>query len=752
MLRGTSFTSSCATLVLLAATWQPSYASVHSVCSTCEYHSINAAITGIPLGPGVTILVSGGPYREKVAINNKDGQSTNREVVRASGTVVVDGSDPYNSTSLWTQVGTDSTYFAHDTSGVTPPDWLLIVDDVQYQYVPDTSWANLHTGQWGYNAGNSRIYINAGSTANPGTKAIYVGARTMGFNVDNSDYLTIAGFTVTRASGKGIDVRGTNGGTRTLGVIVDSCSVTQSFSQGIFLRDASNCIVRNSSSSYNGSYGILLDYSDNCQIVNNRTFSNDAPFASWGGVAGIKLGSATTDSTEVKDITIDYNVSYGNEDSGIDLKAARRVLVRRNVCYANGDHGFDNNHTDSTTFINNLAFRNNHDGLSVENTSRWVNVFNNMFVHNGIDGTQLASDGPVCEMQILGDSAFVSDYNVVVPLSRLKRGDVSNHWWRSVVERHTTEFVTFQGYRDSTASLDEHSYTTLPAFADTTSPDFTLTSSSDNAVDAAKTNMTGWLTPMWLSVDPRGYVTHDYAGTSNDGAGSPDYGDIGAYEFDSTPGAPTIDFISWGRWDFSVNWVNSGDDGAVGTAGTAEVLANNVVVASAPVYPTESEQCIPVGAAPCTGFSVKLRITEADNGKTVESNTVSGSTLCSGSTTSDCTYSQLQPPPESSAKHMKVGTDYALALDQPSPNPTVSGGLIGYSIPRALSGQQIDLSMFDIGGRRASQLVSGPAKAGRFTVSISGDGAGQRKLRPGVYYARLRIAGEVFTRTIVLTH
>jgi hypothetical protein len=101
---------------------------------------------------------------------------------------------------------------------------------------------------------------------------------------------------------------------------------------------------------------------------------------------------------------------------------------------------------------------------------------------------------------------------------------------------------------------------------------------------------------------------------------------------------------------------------------------------------------------------------------------------------------------------MKVGTDYALALDQPSPNPTVSGGLIGYSIPRALSGQQIDLSMFDIGGRRASQLVSGPAKAGRFTVSISGDGAGQRKLRPGVYYARLRIAGEVFTRTIVLTH
>ncbi len=534
--------------------------------------------------------------------------------------------------------------------------------------------------------------------------------------------------------------------------------------------------VSSNAVSNNGSHGIYLVNSDSgCVVSYNTASTNDAPASDRGGINGIRIGDRTTepiDTVYTHNHAVEFNEAFDNEDTGIEFRA-NAVRSRYNRSWSNGDHGYDHLYCVDVWHVGDLSVGNDRSGMSFEANGWRASLRNCVIANNGRDANrrdyeiELDSNIPAQPHPLLG---FSSKYNVVfrdntqttdsvliavgnvhetgAGGSQTGNDGCSSYgtcYGRNQLARFQSEHLSGAGYHAD--SLEAHSRGLEPTFVNSAIGDFTPVAGSA-VIDAADTTVTGH-----LPRDIRGYVRHDYAGTANSGyPGGFAYADIGPYEFDSAPGAPTIDLISWGRYDFSVNWVNSGDDGAVGTAGTVEVLANNVVVASAPVYTTGAEQCIPVDAASCTGYSVKLRITEVDNGKTVESNTVTGSTLCSGTTTSDCTYASLLPPEESSAKHMKVGTDYALALDQPSPNPMVSGGLIGYSIPRALSGKLIDLAIFDISGRRTSQLVAGAAKAGRFNVPISGDGAAQRKLHPGVYYARLRIGGEVFTRTIVLTH
>src|SRR5436309_3136775 len=107
----------------------PAKAVTKTVCSSgCDYTTISAAVSGAPLGPGVTIQVSGGPYLEKVVIGNRDGTSGSRAVIQAVGTVIIDGSDSYANTALWTQYNGDSTYYASNST-ISPPDWLILVDN-----------------------------------------------------------------------------------------------------------------------------------------------------------------------------------------------------------------------------------------------------------------------------------------------------------------------------------------------------------------------------------------------------------------------------------------------------------------------------------------------------------------------------------------------------------------------------------------------------------------------------------------------
>ena len=67
--------------------------------------TISAALIKVG-GPGTTILVKPGVYREQVTLP-MSGASGNPLVIRALGTVTIDGADSFEQPDLWTQYAGD---------------------------------------------------------------------------------------------------------------------------------------------------------------------------------------------------------------------------------------------------------------------------------------------------------------------------------------------------------------------------------------------------------------------------------------------------------------------------------------------------------------------------------------------------------------------------------------------------------------------------------------------------------------------
>lgn len=82
-----------------------------------------------------------------------------------------------------------------------------------------------------------------------------------------------------------------------------------------------------------------------------------------------------------------------------------------------------------------------------------------------------------------------------------------------------------------------------------------------------------------------------------------------------------------------------------------------------------------------------------------------------------------------------------------APNPLSSGATIRYSVRTA---GEVDLSVFDIAGRRARQLVRGIADPGEHAVQWNGRDDAGRRVAPGVYLYRLRGPGVVDTKRVVV--
>jgi flagellar hook assembly protein FlgD len=66
--------------------------------------------------------------------------------------------------------------------------------------------------------------------------------------------------------------------------------------------------------------------------------------------------------------------------------------------------------------------------------------------------------------------------------------------------------------------------------------------------------------------------------------------------------------------------------------------------------------------------------------------------------------------------------------------------------------RDVDLSVYDVQGRRVRQIVSGALNKGAHSLSWSGRDDGSRRVASGVYFYQLRIDGHVreTIRTVVL--
>ncbi len=81
-----------------------------------------------------------------------------------------------------------------------------------------------------------------------------------------------------------------------------------------------------------------------------------------------------------------------------------------------------------------------------------------------------------------------------------------------------------------------------------------------------------------------------------------------------------------------------------------------------------------------------------------------------------------------------------------SPNPARRAN-VSFTLPRDTD---VQLGVFDVSGRRVAVLASGRMSAGTYQKAWNGSDDGGARVRPGVYFYRLRAGNEVRTATTVL--
>ena len=86
-------------------------------------------------------------------------------------------------------------------------------------------------------------------------------------------------------------------------------------------------------------------------------------------------------------------------------------------------------------------------------------------------------------------------------------------------------------------------------------------------------------------------------------------------------------------------------------------------------------------------------------------------------------------------------------LSRPTPNPFTAGTKLGFSLEIPAS---VELSVYDVAGRRVRRLWSGAADAGPHDVMFDGSGDDGTELGAGVYFCRLTAHGETLTRKLLL--
>jgi hypothetical protein len=85
-------------------------------------------------------------------------------------------------------------------------------------------------------------------------------------------------------------------------------------------------------------------------------------------------------------------------------------------------------------------------------------------------------------------------------------------------------------------------------------------------------------------------------------------------------------------------------------------------------------------------------------------------------------------------------------LRVPDPNPFGATAMLRYEIRRA---GNVELAIYDVGGRRRRVLATGWQEAGRYARGWDGRDAVGRPVADGVYFVRLRADGRLLTEKLI---
>ncbi|TMQ65538.1 MAG: hypothetical protein E6K77_02595, partial [Candidatus Eisenbacteria bacterium] len=395
------------------------------------YCTISAAIA-TRNGPGTTILVKPGIYREMATINFS-GAAGNPFVIKAlGGPVIVDGSDDYSGTSKWSSY-TGNVYLA---SAVTTAPSQVFVDGTRLS-VSTASPAFLATNSFVWVSGQG-LYVNIGGP-NPGSRTTLVGKRASAFYITGRSYVTIDGFTTTHCDDKAIRL-----GSSSNFVTIRNNTCTLNYRYGIYVTGCNNVLIEKNSVSDNADHGIVLTNSTsggsrNCTIQDNESFRN--AHQTIRRAVGIRVYGSPAN-------VIQRNRLHDNQDSGVQIEAGSDSCVSiQNRSWNNGDHGFDQLYASGVSHIGDVSYGNFKDGFSIEGIAPNAKVYNCIAIDNGLTTNEF-------DLWVNDSSAagFAGDYNIFWNSSS-----------RPAVKFINTQYATLGAYTAATGQ-DAHSTQADPRF------------------------------------------------------------------------------------------------------------------------------------------------------------------------------------------------------------------------------------------------------------------------------------------------
>jgi parallel beta-helix repeat protein len=460
------------------------------------YCTISAAVTAHH-GPGINIFVKPGTYREQVTIP-VSGASGSPFVLQAQGgAVTVDGADDLSSAGNWIQFSGD-VYLA---AGVTWAPSQVFMDGSRLTPSTVATPASVPERSFLWVSGQG-LFVNAGG-GSPAAHELLVGRRQYGFLAAGRSYVTIDGFTVTRA-----ELRCLLFNNVCTNIVVSHNVISFAYKYGMQAVDGSAFLIDSNTVSDNNDHGImLLSGVTSSTIQNNESLRNARP--GERAANGIHLYGCPGN-------LIQNNRVHDNQDSGIQVESGSNdCLVVQNRSWNNGDHGYDNIFSTGTRYVGDVAFHNTNDGFSVEGPAPSTVLRDCIAAENGLTTNHY-------DLFVDSGSALTFDSN-------------NNLFWNSTsqppVKYADVPYTTLSSYNGATGQ-DAQSIQADPAFKSPWAGDFHLVAGSP-AIDAANSGVVGW-----PATDAAGNPRVDDPATVNTGVGPISYADLGALEFPAS--GPTV--------------------------------------------------------------------------------------------------------------------------------------------------------------------------------------------------------------------
>jgi parallel beta-helix repeat protein len=335
------------------------------------------------------------------------------------------------------------------------------------------------------------------------TTGVKVSGHVHGFSISSRSYITVQGFTVQGTTGSGIYVASSSNIAISGNVVTGAgMAIANKTGVGIFLTGTTSSVVSGNQTSSNTDHGIsLVSGSTGNDVTGNTSFGNARGFQR--AAAGINVESPNN--------TIDRNITYSNEDSGIGLtNGASSCVLVDNRSYNNGDHGIDVLNSGGAVITSNSVYKNVTAGINVEGTSSGASIADNIMVDNGINSPRTTGNLRVDSNSTSGTSAKFDEFFLHSGMWQIV--------WGTSFYSSVSAFKAAVGKEAKGLQAD-------PKWANASGGDLTLLSGSP-AIDSASSGVSGE-----TITDAVGNPRVDDPSTPNTGSGTRHYDDRGALEY-----------------------------------------------------------------------------------------------------------------------------------------------------------------------------------------------------------------------------